>query len=226
MPRTILPVRDILRKVALGDMKPKGQRQYAAEIAKFLDNDTAGLTVKKERIIADVRDFGRSEATTDPLESYVARQQATRDYQQAEIAGRKILEDPWDETFDPDKQPLFADPSQIAARFSIPPANIARNKADIAAENIKFVVPEEGVPTPMLTEPMLKDGLGLSEDTRDQVVKILKESEAHGQYSAEIRKVQITPEDMDESGFKLMSDIIASPSVEDLRKIIILIKPI
>ena len=207
--------------VALGDMKPKGQRQYAAEIAKFLDNDTAGLTVKKERIIADVRDFGRSEATADPLESYVARQQATRDYQQAEIAGRKILEDPWDETFDPDKQPLFADPSQSATRFSIPPANIARNKADIAAENIKFVVPEEGVPTPMLTEPMLKDGLGLSEDTRDQVVKILKESEAHGQYSAEIRKVQITPEDMDESGFKLMSDIIASPSVEDLRKIII-----
>lgn len=199
----------------------KTTRNYGEEIREFLNNDTSGLINKKERIIADTRDFGRSEATVDPLESHVAKQQALRDYQQADAAGRKILEDPWDETFDPDKQPLFADPSQTAARFSVPPASVARNAADIAAENITFKVPSSGVPTPMLTEPMMRDGLGLTEDTRDQVIKLTNESKAAGQYEAEIRKTKISQEDLEESSFKLMADMIAAPSVDDLKNIII-----
>lgn len=204
--------------VALEDVKP---RDYGKEISKFLDNDTAGLSYKKARIVADTREFGRSEVTIDPLESYVAQQQSLRDYQQAEIAGRKILEDPWDETFDADIQPLFADPSQTAARFSVPPTAVPRNAADIAAENIKFKVPPSSVPTPMLTEPMMRDGLGLSEDTRDQVIKLTNESAAAGKYEAEIRKVSISEEDLEESAYKLMSDMLAAPSVDELKNIII-----
>lgn len=220
---------------SLQDMFAKRKRNFAEEISvalqgkpptkndviSFLDNDTAGLSNKKARIVADTREYGRSEASIDPLESHVAKQQALRDYQQAEIAGRKILDDPWDETFDPDKQPLLADPSQTAARFSVPAAAVPHNAADIAAENVTFSVPADGVPTPMLTEPMMRDGLGLTEDTRDQVIKLTSESAAAGKYEAEIRKTKISEEDLEESAFQLMADIIAAPSTDNLKQIII-----
>lgn len=188
---------------------------------KLLAEDVVIMQTQKSQIISDVGTKGFSDATIDPLESYVARQNASRDWQTADSGAKKILDDPWDDTFHPDVQPGLADPSSTAARFSIPPGNVARNAADIAAEKVKFVVPENGVPTPMLSEPMMRDGLGANNDTRDIVVKITQEKETAGQYVSEIRKTKISNADEEEAGFILLKEILAADDVEEVKRIIL-----
>ena len=104
----------------------------------FLADHVLTMQSQKAKILGDVRNFGFSDATTDPLEAYVARQNASRDWQTADSGAKKVASDPFNETFHPDIQPDLADASSTAARFSIPPANVARNSADIAAEKVKI----------------------------------------------------------------------------------------
>lgn len=164
---------------------------------------------------------GRTSATADPLESYVATQKSTRDYQTDQIGAQKIQENPELSEFDPNVQALIGDES-ARPRQSIPRANVARNAADIAAMESGAIAP--GVPAPMLTDAMLKKGIGLDDTSRDAVVKLTDTFRESGKFDAVVDGVRFTKADMNDNAWNLTAKILEAPDAEELKKAFIDLK--
>ncbi len=180
-----------------------------------LDENIVQLAKEKEEIIDEVQRTGNSRVTEDPLESYVEKQDATRDWQTDEIGSRKLMADPQYTKYDPDIQSQLADPSQTV-RFSSPPGAVARNAADIATME---AMPQKGVPTPVVTDPMLQDGLGVSGSSRDVIVSIAEEKSQAGVYDAAWGAMKITYKEIEESAWRTMRDIIEAEDVDELKSL-------
>ena len=181
----------------------------------LLDNKIASLQKEKEEIIDEVQRTGNSRVTEDPLESYVQKQDATRDWQTDEIGSRKLAADPLYTKYDPDIQSELADPSQTV-RFSSPPGAAARNAADIATME---TMPQKGVPAPVVTDPMLQDGLGVNGSSRDVIVSIAEDKAQAGIYDAAWGGMRVTYKEIEESGWRTFRDILEAEDVDQLKSL-------
>ena len=157
---------------------------------------------------------GRSRATTDPLASYVQEMDSSRAWQTDEVGAKKLQQNPNLDTFDPDVQSQLGDAAS-RPRQSIPRANVARNAADIAANRSGVTA---GLPPPLLTYPMMKDGLELGTNSRMQVRGLLEEQRRAGEYSAIVDGYRFTKKQMDESALDLFTEIVQARDVDMLRE--------
>ena len=91
------------------------------------------LTKQADELTAEYLSTGVSRVTEDPVDSYVTRQQISRELQIDEVGKGRLLDDPEGVSgVDPAITPhLF--PEGSTAALSMPPGNVARNAADVAA---------------------------------------------------------------------------------------------
>jgi len=183
--------------------------------ADALDARVSQLEAEKAEIIEEVQAVGISRVTDDPLESYVQKQDASRDWQTDEIGSRKLQADPSYSKYDPDIQAELADPSQTV-RFSSPPGAVARNAADIA---IMEEMPQKGVPNPVVTDPMLQDGLGVGEGSRAIIKEISEEKSQAGVYDAAFGAMRATYKEIEEAGWSTFTKILEADSVDELKSL-------
>jgi len=160
---------------------------------------------------------GRSNATTDPLASYVQEMDSSRTWQTDEVGAKKLQQNPNLDTFDPDVQSQLGDAAS-RPRQSIPRANVARNAADIAANRSGV---SEGVPAPLLTYPMMKDGLELESNSRRVVRELVEDHAAAGQYSAIVDGARLTKKQIDDNALDLFTEIVQARDVDMLREALV-----
>ena len=182
---------------------------------EVLDAKVSQLQQEKDEIIDEVARTGNSRVTEDPLESYVQKQDASRDWQTDEIGSRKLMADPQYTKYDPDIQSELADPSQTV-RFSSPPGAAARNAADIATMEL---MPQKGVPTPVVTDPMLQDGLGVNGSSREVIVSIAEDKSQAGVYDAAWGGMRLAYKEIEESSWRTFRQILEADDVDQLKSL-------
>ena len=160
---------------------------------------------------------GRSKSTADPLGSYVQEMDASRAWQTDEVGAKKIQADPDLAVFDPDVQSKLGEASS-RPRQSIPRANVARNAVDIAA--IRSGV-SEGVPAPLITYPMMKDGLELDTNSRRIVRELVEDHAKAGEYGAIVDGFRLTKKQIDENPLDLFTEIVQARDVNRLREALV-----
>lgn len=170
---------------------------------------------RRKQLIDQAQETGVSDATQVPFESQVARNADTRQMQIDEDALRALEADPEGVNFNMDISSNLA-PEAATARQSIPPMNVARNMADVAA--IKTGV-AKGDPAPLITTPMMKKGLEVDGSARNIVQAIAEETREQGRFSAVVNGFRFTKEDMGRAAWKVYQDIMEAPRVEDVRQL-------
>ena len=116
---------------------------------------------------------------------------------------------------DPD---LNADILDDAAKTkqSIPPGNVAKNMADTTAikNGDDF---STGDPAPIITDSMRRKGLMVGSTSRDAVMGVAEEARDIGRFNAIVDGVRMGSKEMNAAAWGIFNDIIAAPSVADLR---------
>ncbi len=172
------------------------------------------LRAEKEAIFFEATGKGFSRASGDPLESYVARQSASRDWQVDEMAGRSIQNDPTLSVYNPDVQANLADPTSNF-KHSIPNAAVARNAADIAAMEQGVA---KGIPTPVVTAPMLDEGIRPGgPGARKVILDIAQEKSQSGRYNSVVNGARLSFQETEEAPFSVLTKIIEADSVDEVK---------
>jgi hypothetical protein len=177
--------------------------------AKELQNESTTLTT-------EYLSQGHSRLTENPLESFVERQQTSRDLQIDEIGKEKLMLDPQGAGgVDPYITPsLF--PEGSSAAFSVPPGNVARNMADTTA--IKFGS-TNGSPAPILSERAYYDLSNGNTVSRNIIFDLAESTRATGEFDAVVDGFRYTKAQMSEAAWKIYNDIIGTNEVSDLQKL-------
>lgn len=191
------------------------------EIDQVLDNpelsksEVSKLETRRKQLLEQAQENGVSEVTEVPFEAQVARNADTRQMQIDEDALRALEADPEGVDFNMDISSNLA-PEAATARQSIPPMNVARNMADVAA--IKSGI-ANGDPAPLITTPMMKKGLEVDGTARDIVQAVAEETREQGRFSAVVNGFRFTKENMGKAAWKVYQDIMEAPKVDDIRQL-------
>ena len=183
--------------------------------SKGLENEAATLT--KEYV-----ETGASRVTQNPVESYLERDQISRDLQADEIGKGRLLADPEGVGgADPMITPALF-PEGASATTSQPVAAIARNMADTTAIKEGGSV---GSPAPMMSERAyhsLSRTLDNPEGTvagRDLIVDIAEAAREAGDFDAIVDGFRYTKAQMSNAAWKIYKDIIAADTTADVKKL-------
>lgn len=191
------------------------QAMGTQKAAKALDDEAAAIT---EEYVTT----GASRVTENPVESYLERDQISRDLQIDEVGKDRLYADPEGVNgADPYITPaLFPEGSTTA--MSRTPGNTARNMADTTA--IKSGG-SEGSPAPMLSERAYQslsrtlDNPEGSTSARNLVVELAEETRAAGNFDAIVDGFRYTRQQMTDAAFEIYKDIITARSVDDVKKL-------
>ncbi len=156
---------------------------------------------------------GRTSATVDPLASAIEEGQASRGWQTDEIGAKKLQQDPQRVTFDADVQSPLA-PESARPTQAIPRANVARNAADIAATRSGT---STGIPAPLISKPMLKDGMELDEPSRTIISRLVEDLNEGGDFAANVDGFRFLRKQIDDSALDLFTEIVSAKDVDELR---------
>ena len=186
-----------------------------------------------------LKETGISEVTTDPMESYVKKQQTTRDLQNdevasswiqtfmqdskrllkrigAEIAGEEYVDDiPF--PFKPEVHANLVEEADVFKQ-SIPKANVARNAADIAAMADGKTY-RTTVPAPVVTDAMLSKGMMLETPSREIIAEIAEETRRTGKFDAVIEDARYTQRQMDDAAWNIEAQALAAKDVDQVREL-------
>ncbi|AGK86541.1 internal virion protein [Synechococcus phage S-CBP1] len=208
-----------LAEITVAD--PANALQYSVDLdaatrtAKALDDESVALT--KEYL-----DTGASRVTQNPVESYLERDQISRDLQIDEIGKERLFADPDGVNgVDPYISPYLF-PEGSTAAFSRSPGYVARNMADTTA--IKFGG-STGSPAPMLSERAYQslsrtiDNPAGSTSSRDLIVDIAEEARSAGNFDAIVDGFRYTKSQMHDAAWSIYKDIVMADSVDDVRKL-------
>ena len=177
--------------------------------SKALQNESTTLTT-------EYLSQGYSRLTENPLESFVERQQISRDLQIDDIGKERLMLDPEGAGgVDPMITPsLF--PEGSTAAFSIPAGNVARNMADTTA--IKFGS-TSGSPAPILSERAYYDLSNGNTYARNLIFDIAESTRATGDFDAIVDGFRYTKAQMSDAAWKIYNDIVGTNEVGDLQKL-------
>lgn len=176
---------------------------------KTLDTEASVLT-------KEYNEKGYTSLTESPLESFVERQQISRDTQVDEVGKGRLLDDPEGVTgVDPMITPnMFPDGS--TATLSIPPGSIARNMADTTAIKLGTA---SGTPAPILSERAYYDLSKGNAVSRNIIEDLAEGTRATGDFDAVVQGFRYTKAQMSDAAWKIYNDIIGTDKVSDLKKL-------
>ena len=160
---------------------------------------------------------------TDPLQGYVALKQEQRDWQIDDAAAAKLSASPGiAQEVDPD---LMADvlPEASTSRLSIPPGAVVRNAGDTTAIKTGTAV---GDPTPMISEPMMREALAPDGDSRQIVMELMDENKLAGDYDVVVNGARFTQKNMKDAAWDIASSIVQAKDVDELRQMFLAPKDI
>ena len=175
------------------------------------------LTFKRNELIQQVETRGSSEATSSPLEAAVERADDSRQMQIDEDGIAAIREAPESIDYDPTITSAITNEMNVP-RTAIPPGNVARNMADVAAIK-RGISGSTGTPAPVLTSPMIRKGIGVNGTTRNVVKGLAEDTRSTGNFAAIVDGVRLSKREINAAAWKVYQDIILSDSVVDLRQL-------
>ena len=176
---------------------------------KALDGESGKLTKQ-------YTETGASDLTESPLESFVERQQISRDSQVDEVGKGRLMDDPEGAGgVDPMVTPSMF-PEGSTAALSIPPGNIARNMADTTA--IKLGT-SSGTPAPILSERAYYDLSKGNAVSRNIIEDLAEGTRATGDFDAIVEGFRYTKAQMSDAAWKIYNDIIGTDKVSDLKNL-------
>ena len=176
-----------------------------------------------DQLEVQMKEDGFSEATSDPMESYVKKQQTTRDLQNDEVAAvhiqQSMAEGATPETI-PFKPEVHREIVEEADTFkeSIPKANVARNAADIAAM-ADGKTTRTTVPAPVVTDAMLTKGLQLDIPSRVTIAEVAEETRRTGKFDAVIEDARYTQKQMDDAAWNIEAQALRAKDVDGVREL-------
>ena len=176
----------------------------------------AKLRKEAEALQLQHNETGISDVTEDAADSFVTRSQTSRDVQVDEVGKGRLMDDPEgatgvDAMITPDLLPEGS-----SAVFSIPPGNIARNAADVAA--IKNGT-SKGTPAPMMSERAYYDLAKGNAKSRDLIVDLAEGTRATGDFDAIVDGFRYTKANMSDAAWNIYNDIITARSLDDVKKL-------
>ena len=175
------------------------------------------LNYKKNQLIQQTKTTGSSEVTSSPLEAAVARADDTRQMQIDEDGIAAIRETPESIEYNPTITSAITNEMNVP-RTAIPPGNVARNMADVAAIK-RGISPGTGTPAPVLTSPMIRKGIGVNGTTRNVVVGLAEDTRSTGNFAAIVDGVRLSKREINAAAWEVYQDIILSDSMVDLRQL-------
>lgn len=172
----------------------------------------------------DLDDTGKTAASgADPLPSYVASKQMQRDWQIDDAAAAKLSTSPGiAQDVDPD---LMADvlPEAATSRLSIPPGAVVRNAGDTTAIKTGTAV---GDPTPMISEPMMREALAPDGDSRQIVMELMDENKLADDYDIVVNGARFNQKNRKDASWDIASSIVQAKNVDELREMFLAPKDI
>jgi hypothetical protein len=176
---------------------------------KALDSEGAKLTQQYTTT-------GASDLTESPLESFVERQQISRDSQIDQVGKGRLMDDPQGAGgVDPTITPTMF-PEGSTAALSIPPGNIARNMADTTAIKLGNTT---GTPAPILSERAYYDLSKGNTVARGVIEDLAEGTRATGDFDAIVDGFRYTKAQMSDQAWKIYNDIIGTDKVSDLKNL-------
>ena len=146
-----------------------------------LEAQIKGLDSEAGKLGKQYADTGASDLTESPLESFVERQQISRDSQIDEVGKGRLMDDPEGAGgVDPMVTPTMF-PEGSTAALSIPPGNIARNMADTTAIKLGN---SGGTPAPILSERAYYDLSKGNAVSRNLIEDLAEGTRATGSFDA------------------------------------------
>jgi len=171
----------------------------------------------RDDLIDQVRQTGTSTATPSPAESYVARAENSRQLQTDEIASKKLLKDVDGSNPDVDIYSRAA-PYPSIARQSMDSGNVAKNMLDTTAIKKGSA---SGDPSPLLSDPMLKQGLEVKDSSRNVLEGIAYQASETGDWTGIVNGFRYTKSQMDDAAWEIYQDILRADSPENLKKLFV-----
>ena len=181
-----------------------------------LEQQLKGIDDEAAKLGKQYTDTGASDVTESPLESFVERQQTSRDLQVDEVGKGRLLDDPEgvggvDAMITPN---LF--PEGSTATLSVPPGNVARNMADTTA--IKMGT-SSGTPAPILSERAYHDLSKGNTQSRNLIFDLAEGTREAGDFDAIVDGFRYTKAQMSDGAWKIYNDIIGTDKVSDLKSL-------
>jgi hypothetical protein len=181
-----------------------------------LEQQLKGIDDEAAKLGKQYTDTGASDVTESPLESFVERQQTSRDLQVDEVGKGRLLDDPEgasgvDAMITPN---LF--PEGSSATLSVPPGNVARNMADTTA--IKMGT-SSGTPAPILSERAYHDLSKGNAQSRNLIFDLAEGTREAGNFDAIVDGFRYTKAQMSDGAWKIYNDIIGTDKVTDLKSL-------
>jgi hypothetical protein len=186
------------------------------DIIGELDSQIKALDGESGKLSKQYADNGASELTESPLESFVERQQVSRDSQIDEVGKGRLMDDPEGAGgVDPMVTPNMF-PEGSTAALSIPPGNIARNMADTTAIKLGN---SGGTPAPILSERAYYDLSKGNAVSRNLIEDLAEGTRATGNFDATVEGFRYTKAQMSDAAWKIYNDIIGTDKVSDLKNL-------
>ena len=186
------------------------------EIIGELDSQIKALDSEAGKLTQQYTNTGATDLTESPLESFVERQQISRDSQIDQVGKGRLMDDPEGAGgVDPTITPTMF-PEGSTAALSTPPGNIARNMADTTAIKLGN---SGGTPAPILSERAYHDLSKGNTVSRGIIEDLAEGTRATGNFDAIVDGFRYTKAQMSDQAWKIYNDIIGTDKVTDLKNL-------
>lgn len=197
---------------------PMNEEELIAQSIQIsnLDTQIKELDKQAKNLNTQYTNTGASDVTESPLESFVERQQTSRDMQIDEVGKQRLMDDPEGAGgIDPMiTSKMFAEGPTAA--FSVPPGNVARNMADTTAIKMGTT---SGTPAPILSERAYYDLSKGNSKSRDIIEGLAESTRETGNFDAIVEGFRYTKAQMSDAAWKIYTDIIGTDKVSDLKNL-------
>jgi hypothetical protein len=197
---------------------PTSEEELIAQSMQISNLDTQIKELEKQstKLNQQYASTGASDVTESPLESFVERQQTSRDAQIDEVGKQRLMDDPEGAGgVDPMVSSKMFSEGPTAA-LSTPPGSIARNMADTAAIKLGNTT---GTPAPILSERAYYDLSKGNSKSRDILEGLAEGARETGNFDAIVEGFRYTKAQMSDAAWKIYNDIIGTDKVSDLQKL-------
>ena len=179
-----------------------------------LEAQIKGLDSEAGKLTKQYADTGATDLTESPLESFVERQQTSRDTQIDEVGKGRLMDDPEGAGgVNPMITPNMF-PEGSTAALSVPPGNIARNMADTTAIKLGNT---SGTPAPILSERAYHDLSKGNTVSRGLIEDLAEGTRATGNFDAIVDGFRYTKAQMSDEAWKIYTDIIGTDKLTNLK---------
>ena len=156
----------------------------------------ANLIDERMRLMGELDKIDDLDAALDALDDGFASERNI-------AAVNKLQQGADPNVFDPDITPILDEAGN--ARQSIPPGNVARNMADVAAGKLGG---SAGNNAPIITEAMRAKGLMVGSTSRDAIMGVAEQARDTGRFNALVDGFRFSSEQMNETAWAIYLSLI------------------